>query len=183
MGQIFKILTWRDFGPLRQWFRNFPSTIYYPFWPFHGRKFRFGLFDQGATKWVKFPNFSPEEINSVRNLTPMVPKVSLQDFLPILGAPRPKITNRSFWPLCYQMVLLTGMRPNPGFRPFWPLCDYFPISVLLTNGATNGELLFVLILDKLYYLKKIVILIFLPVIVIQRLNFKIDLLTKKHIFF
>ncbi len=57
----------------------------------------------------------------------------LQDSLPILGAPWPKITNRSFWPSCDQMVLLTGVRPKSGFytfdrratislsRYFWPM--------------------------------------------------------------
>ncbi len=87
MGQIFKILTWRDFGHLRQWSRKFLSTIYYTFWPPHSRKFRFDLFDQNATKWVKFPNFSTGESITQRNLTPVVPKVSPQDFLPVLGAP------------------------------------------------------------------------------------------------
>ncbi len=38
MGQIFKILTWRDFGPSRQWSRKFPSWIFYPFWGPHDRK-------------------------------------------------------------------------------------------------------------------------------------------------
>ncbi len=46
----------------------------------------------------------------------MVPKVSLQDFLPILDAPRPKITNWSFWPSCE--VLLTSVWPKSGFGPF-----------------------------------------------------------------
>ncbi len=66
MGQILKILTWRDFGPLRQWCRKFSSGILYPFWPPYRRKLRFGLttlqlngaFDWRATKtWVR--SFSP----------------------------------------------------------------------------------------------------------------------------
>ncbi len=62
-GQIFIIFTWRDFGPLRQWSRKFPSTIYYPFWPPHGRKFRFGLFDQGATRGgSNFQSFPLERV-------------------------------------------------------------------------------------------------------------------------
>ncbi len=28
----------------------FPPRIFYPFWPPHGRKFRFGLFDRRANK-------------------------------------------------------------------------------------------------------------------------------------
>ncbi len=44
-GKIFKILTWRDFGPLRQWRQKFPFRIFHSFWlPYH-RKLRFGHFD------------------------------------------------------------------------------------------------------------------------------------------
>ncbi len=151
----------------------------------------------------------PGTSDSLRNFMSVVCKVSSQDFLPFLGAPRPKISNRSFWSACDQMVLLTGVWPKPGFGPFvmrlwvkfskfwpgetsnlytnslesfpprfftyfgrpttknyesvfltivrpagafdqratktrvrsfWPSCNYFPISVLLTNGATNGGL-------------------------------------------
>ncbi len=60
----------------------------------------------------------PGTSDSLRNFTSMVPKVSLQDFLPILGVARPKIMNRSFWLSCDQMVLLNGVRPKPGFGPF-----------------------------------------------------------------
>ncbi len=70
----------------------------------------------------------------------MVPKVFLQDFLLILGAPRPKN---------YDLVFLIVVRQDGAFdrlatktmvRSFWLSCDYFPISVLFTNGATNGWL-------------------------------------------
>ncbi len=95
------------FGTLRQWCVKFLSMIFYPFWALHDRKlqigFRFGLFDQGATKWVKFPNFSPGESISDRNLTPVVPKVSLQDFLLILAALPTKISIRSFSQNCDQV--------------------------------------------------------------------------------
>ncbi len=40
--------------------------------------------------------------DSLRNFTPVLRRVSPQDFLPILGAPQRKITNRSFWPACNQ---------------------------------------------------------------------------------
>ncbi len=75
----------------------------------------------------------PGTSDSLLNFTPVVREVSPQGFLPILGAPRPKITNRPFWPACDQMVLLTGLRPKPGFgtcdrrgsislsRNFWPM--------------------------------------------------------------
>ncbi len=48
--QIFEILTWRHFGPLRHWFRKFPSTIFYPFWAPHNQKLRIGLFDHCVTR-------------------------------------------------------------------------------------------------------------------------------------
>ncbi len=40
--------------------------------------------------------------------------VSLQDFLPILGAPRPKITNRSFWQSCDQNLGSALLRCDHG---------------------------------------------------------------------
>ncbi len=94
---------------------------FYSIWAPHGRKLRNGLFDRNATKWYFWPacdqnldsvllrsnhgsnsqNFDRERL---RTLTPMVPKVSLHDLLPILAAPRPKIISiRSFWPRCDQM--------------------------------------------------------------------------------
>ncbi len=50
MSQIFKILTWKDFGPLRQWFRKFPSKIFYPILASHSWKLQIGFFDRRATK-------------------------------------------------------------------------------------------------------------------------------------
>ncbi len=47
----------------------------------------------------------------------------------------------------YESIFLTVLRPNGAFDwcatktwvpSFWRLCDYLPMSVLLTNGATNG---------------------------------------------
>ncbi len=40
--------------------------------------------------------FHPATSDSLRNFTSVVRKVSPQDFLPVLGTSRPKITNRSF---------------------------------------------------------------------------------------
>ncbi len=142
----------------------------------------------------------PGTSDSLRNFTPVEGRVSPQDFLLVLGASRPKITNLYFWPSCdqnlgsvflwcdygsnfrkfrpgeisglhangpesfpsgiftyfgrpttknYDLVFLTVVRPNGAFdqratktriRSFWPSCDYFPISVLLIDGATNGGL-------------------------------------------
>ncbi len=62
-------------------------------------------------------------------------------FLPLLsGNTGPEAKN-------YEPVFLTGVRSNSAFDrratetrfwSFWQSCEYFPISVLLTNGATNG---------------------------------------------
>ncbi len=49
---IFCSRTWRELS------RMFPSSDIYAFWRPIGRKFRFGLFDQGANMWVKFPKSS-----------------------------------------------------------------------------------------------------------------------------
>ncbi len=57
MGQIFIILSWREFGPLRQCCRKFPSRIFYPFWPPYHQKLRFGLFDRRAIKIYVFGLF------------------------------------------------------------------------------------------------------------------------------
>ncbi len=113
-----------------------------------GVKFRSEILSPGQNLSLVFltcdhgSNFQNFDLVRLRTFRPIVPKVFLQDVLPILGAPWPKITNRFFWPTCYQMVLLTSVRPKPGFGPFdhratISLSWYF-ILVLLTNGATNG---------------------------------------------
>ncbi len=94
----------------------------------HNRKFRSGLFDQCANKLVKFPNFSPRESILLGNLTPVVSKVSLQDFLLILAAHGRK----------FRFGLFDRRATIIWVRSFWPFCDYNPISVLSTNGGTNG---------------------------------------------
>ncbi len=85
-----------------------------------------------VSAWVgQNRKFWPGESISLRNFTPVVRKVSSQDFLPVLGVPRPTITNQSFWLRGDQMILLTGVQPKPGFGPlevrpwvnfakFWP---------------------------------------------------------------
>ncbi len=86
---------------------------FYAFWASHCRKLQIGLFNQRAIKWcfgsacdknlgsvlLKYDNesnFQNFDLERFRTFTPMVPRVSLQDFLSILGAPWLKITNRSF---------------------------------------------------------------------------------------
>ncbi len=96
------------------------------------------LSDRCATKWCFWSacdqnlgsvilwcycgsNFRNFDLERLRTFTPMVPKVSLQNFLLILGAPRPKITIRSFWPACDQnqgSVLLTVVRLFPYLGSF-----------------------------------------------------------------
>ncbi len=89
-------------------------------------------------------NFWNFYLERLRNFTPMVPKVSLPDFLPRFGAPRPEITNRSFWLSCNQMVSLTGVRPKSGFghlevRPWVKFSKFLPgeTSELYTNGPES----------------------------------------------
>ncbi len=94
MGQIFKILTWRNFGPLRQWSRKFLSRIFYPSWTPHAWKLRISLFDSRATKCCFWPacdqnlgsvilrcdhesNFQNLDLEKLRTFTTMPPKVSL----------------------------------------------------------------------------------------------------------
>ncbi len=69
------------------------------FWPSCETKW---CFWPGATKtWVRSlwgaSNSQNFDVERLRTLTPMVPKVSLQDFLPILGTPRPKIGKNRRW--------------------------------------------------------------------------------------
>ncbi len=85
--QIFPLKRVIRSGTMRLWSRKFPSRIFYAIWPPHSRKFRFDLFDRLATvawDWSfwgmtkgQICNFSPGESIWLRNLTPMVQKVSL----------------------------------------------------------------------------------------------------------
>ncbi len=59
MSQIFEILTWRDFGPIRQWSGNFPPGFFTPFWRPAAGNYEsvflivvrpIGAFDRRATK-------------------------------------------------------------------------------------------------------------------------------------
>ncbi len=100
----------------------------------------FGTLNHGATRCVKFENFHPGGSIFPRTFAPVVRKVSLHDFLPVLVALRPKILIRYFRPWSDPLVLLTKVRPKAIYvRYFRPWCDYFPISELSTSGATNGR--------------------------------------------
>ncbi len=50
------------FGTLHQWCLKFLSKIFCPCWTSYRRKFWFGTFDQGATRWVKFENVDLERV-------------------------------------------------------------------------------------------------------------------------
>ncbi len=75
-------------------------------------------FWQWCDQMGEIREFWPGESILLQNFTPVVPKVCLQNFLPILATPWPKITNWSFWPSCDQMMLLTIVRPKLAFGPF-----------------------------------------------------------------
>ncbi len=124
------------FGTLRHWYVKFLPRIFYSFWAPHGRKLRICLFDRRATKtWVRsFCGTTMGQIFEIltwRNFGPL--RQWSRKFPSRIYFGRPMTKN-------YDSVFLTGVRPKPRVRSFRPSCDYFPISVLLTNGATNGGL-------------------------------------------
>ncbi len=92
--------------------------------PWFVTKFRFGLFEEGATKWVKFPNFSPGESITYQKFTLVVPEVSPQNFLPVLGVPTAEK---------YKSVFLTSMRPNDAFDQRATKTASLPIGLLEFN--------------------------------------------------
>ncbi len=89
--------------------------------------------------------------DSLRNFKPVVHKVSPQDVLPVLGAPRPIITNRSFWPACDQnlgsVVLRCDHESNfrnfdlERLRTFTPMASKVFIQVFLPLfGASRPKI-------------------------------------------
>ncbi len=84
---------------------------------------------------------------SLQNLTPVVPIVSIQDFLHILATPQPKISIWSFWPACYQNPLGSILRCDQmgQISKFFPWREYFIPE--LDPGGT--ESIFILILAAL----------------------------------
>ncbi len=70
--------------------------------------------DQMGQIW----KFWPGENISLQNFTPVVCIVSLQEFLPVLTALRPKIPIWYIRPGCDQIVLLTRMRLFPYYGTF-----------------------------------------------------------------
>ncbi len=107
-----------------------PKILIWPFWPW-------------CDQMGQIREFWPGESISLRNFTPVVPKVSLQDFLPTLGAPHSKLpfnlfdsraTKWCFWLVCGPLQnflpILGAPRPKITIRSFWPSCDQM---VLLTS--------------------------------------------------
>ncbi len=123
------------FGTLRQWCVKFLPRDFLPILDAPQPKIMNRSYNCRATKWCFWPvcdqnlgsvflrcdhesNFWNFDLERLWSFTPMAPKVSFQDFLPLFGGPRPEIMNRSFWPACDQMVLLTGVRPKSMFSLF-----------------------------------------------------------------
>ncbi len=109
MGQISKFLPWREIFALEHdasGLESIPPGNFIYFGQPTTKNFNLvflpdgqpepGIAFLGATKWVKFLNFCPEERISLWNMTPVVSKVSLLEISSILAAPWPKITIRSF---------------------------------------------------------------------------------------
>ncbi len=69
------------------------------------------------------------------NFASVVRKVSLQDFLPILATLQPKIPLLSIGVQSDGTFYHSATRSYVRYFRLW--CNYFPISILSTNGATN----------------------------------------------
>ncbi len=149
MGQIFRILIWRDFGPLHQWSRKFPSRIFYPFWAPHDRKLRICLFDRRATKWCFWPAATKTRVWSfwVTTMGQNFKMLTLRDsgqwslqfsfsiFYPFWAPHGEKLRislfdhwaiKWCFWPPCDQnlgSILLTVVRLFPYLSTFDQWCD------------------------------------------------------------
>ncbi len=97
MGQIFKILTWRDFGPLRQRSKSFPPGFLthfgHPIVENYESVFLTGVRPESGIEhfevWPDWLNFQIFHLEGVF-------WVSLQHFPPILAALLPKIMIRYF---------------------------------------------------------------------------------------
>ncbi len=117
----------------------------------HGRKFWFDLFGLRATRtWDRI--LRCDKIGQISKCL-----LWRENFATEHDASGPEsIPPGNFTHFCrptvkkYESVFLTIVRVNGGFdhpatkihvQLFWPSCDYYPISVLLANCATNGELM------------------------------------------
>ncbi len=69
----------------------------------HGKNFRILRIPSHLCQKFRIGIFYPRMSISSRNLAPVVLKISLHDFWPVLVALRPKIPIRNFWPWCDQM--------------------------------------------------------------------------------
>ncbi len=112
-------------GTLRQWCVKFLPRIFYLFSAPHSRKLWIGLFNRRATKWCfwlacdqnqgsvilmcdhesNFQNFYPKNFGPLRQWSRKFPSRIFYPFL----APTPGN---------YELVFLTGVRPNSMFRLF-----------------------------------------------------------------
>ncbi len=136
------------FETLRQWWVKFLARIFYSFWAPHSQKLRIGLLDHCTTKWCFWPahdqnlrsvilrcdhesNFWNFDLERLRTFTPMVPKVSPQDFVPLFGAPWLEITTWSFLP----NVAFDWCATKIYVRSFWLLCDWERSQKFATNGG------------------------------------------------
>ncbi len=62
----------------------------------------------------------PGTLDSFPNLTPVVRKISPQNFLPVLVSLRPKVPIRTFWPTCDQNLRSRGVTRFVKFLNFFP---------------------------------------------------------------
>ncbi len=101
-----------DLKRLRTFTPTIPKVSFHNLLPIlaaQGRKFRFGLFYRGATKWVKFPNFFSGDSISDLNLTPVV-----QSFPPGFFTHFGRPISKNF-----DSVFLTKVRPMGQISKFY----------------------------------------------------------------
>ncbi len=131
-----------------EWLTKWMFEFRFPFWAPYSWNFRFGTFDQVATRWVKFENFDVERVFCFGTLYQWCVKFLSRIFYP-------------FWPPYGQNFLFgtfdQGVTKNH-VRYFRAWCDHFPISVLSTNGATSRGLNLQSMRDTHTYVYLIIIL-------------------------
>ncbi len=142
--------------------RTYASMIFDPVWSHYGQQFWFGISDSSVTIRVKFQNFHSRRNISPRNFAPVVRKIYLHDFWPVLvallqkfqfgtfdrGATRwvkfknfplgGSIFPRNFAPVVRKVSLhdfwlvLVALQPKIPIWYFWPWYDHKVRSVLST---------------------------------------------------
>ncbi len=124
-------------GTLHQSCVKYPSIIFNLFWWHYSRKFWFGTFDRGATRWVKFKNFTLEGIfplGTLHQWRKSIPSWFLTHFGRTTAENSDSVLSTVVWPV--GTFDCGATKSYVWYFRLW--CDYFPISELSTSAATNG---------------------------------------------